>query len=408
MKSRILKAAEFTGSIFKQVRFIDVNFDESDFEHSQFLNCDFNVPDGINSVGFNDCNFDNTRFIDSDLSSCVFTNSTFTNCIFANSSVYNSTLDNVKFLNCKFQNCNLNQLNLEFSEFENTIFDNVLLSFSQIPYIFGLLEALDDTNNKITIDAGTGQLMLSDEYQAKILPQMLIYYKASKNYFPLSNILISQKNTTIAYEYIILGLQKALEGLDIRMLKYFFKLATKANIFTMKERKYLYERLLKGIENLSDEYSKRSFVRHLGEIRDTLFHVKSNKLILTLKTNISSNDTSQIGTVLDQIYCIEDQLDNSSKNDLIISLSHNSDIEMVVTLTSILIENIPTFITLLSTVLTSINLVQGRHKKDKKQKTKEPTATNINISIANYTIENNTNILINTPTTYTNDTQLDD
>lgn len=133
--------AASTGSLYKHDIFENCSMYQTDFEFCQFEDCYFLSKKNIVS-SFNCSDFIMTSFRNINFKACTFTGTLFDNCKFDNVDIQSSTLENALFDNCSFKHMNLSKLNMSFAQFVNPKMDEVILSASQIPYIFGCMKYL--------------------------------------------------------------------------------------------------------------------------------------------------------------------------------------------------------------------------------------------------------------------------
>lgn len=327
--STICKSIGFSGS-----KFISTVFKNCDLTNGNLHSCDFrNVSfegrgidkfrmknAGFHKSTFTDCTFQNLHIFSCGFTDAVFYNTTFLNCI-----IKLSSFENAQFKNCQFINVNLSTLNIEYAEFDNIYASCTIFPFITIPSAFGLLQQLpllEDNNSIYSADKTKHNLSIS-EYMSLLKDFELFYYKR-ENYYALSNIYISMNKISKAYETITAGILIAIKTRDYRILHHFCRLVYLSNMFTLQQRRNLFENITLWVtdENLSiSEF--HNYQMFMGPIRELLLNNNHNKptLYFYLKTNINPNEQYKqviLLSVLDEIsnFC---NISSSS-----IELRHNS------------------------------------------------------------------------------------
>lgn len=327
-ESTICKSIGFSGS-----KFINTTFKNCDFENGNLHSCDFRNVSFIGekrqfimkNAGFHKSTFTDCIFQGMDIFSCGFTDAVFYNTTFYDCVIKLSSLENAQFIDCRFINVNLSTLNLEYVEFGNIFAIDTIFPFVTIPSAFGLLQQLPLLEDNNTIySAGNNEHQLSISEYLELLKDFECFYYKQENYYALSNIYISMKKTDEAYNAITAGILNTIKIRDYRILHHFCRLVYLSNMFTVIQRRNLYENINHWIvqENLSiSEY--HNYQIFISPIRDMLLNNDCNSpaLYFYLKTNINPGEEKKqviLLTVIDNIlsYC---NVPTSS-----IELRHNS------------------------------------------------------------------------------------
>lgn len=323
------KSIGFSGS-----KFIDTAFQNCDFENGNLHSCDFRNSSFIGntneqfkmvSTGFHKSTFTDCTFCNLYIFSCGFTDASFYNTTFTNCTIKLCSLENVQFKNCFFINCNLSTLNLEYSEFDSIYATGSIFPFATIPVAYGLLQQLSvfEDSNMIYTAASANHKMSISEY-LELIADFECYYNKKKKYYALANIYISQNRIEEGYEAILIGILNAIKIRDFRMLYHFCKLVYFSDIFSIYQRRSLFENIYKwaGQENLSlSEY--HNYQLFMGPIREMLLNNDAHKptLYFYLETNIEPDEPQKQALLLstiDQIMTYCKVLSSS------IELRHNS------------------------------------------------------------------------------------
>ena len=326
----------FTGSYFSEVTYSDTNFDESNMQYCQYMHNKLQYVDihssNLSYSNFFNTTFDHVKFVGSTIAEILFEQCTFKDCLFTS-----SMLENTVFIQCTFCNVVFENTNVEYMEFKNCKFDNVSLPMAQVPYVFGLFQSMENSCNDIMLLCD-GKTISLDEYKS-LKEALIIYYTSISEYFPLANIYLTNGEYDIAYDYINLGMKKAIIQRNFRMLKFFCKQAKQKNIFSYNRLKELYVKIEKySAEQKFNKYEQRSFIYNIGEIRSILLDNMDDfpTARISLQTNIDSSESEKIIRAIEYI----DTAINESCTQKIshIEYHHNSDANFVIQLSASYVE----------------------------------------------------------------------
>lgn len=299
--------AALTGSYFNKCQFRNCNMNMSDFEYCEFYKCRFISKHTVIS-SFNESNFLETSFENISFSGCTFSGAFFENCRFTNIKVKFTTLENAIFSNCIFQDMDMKVLNLDYVEFENPQMNNVILPLEQITHSIGLLEYCKNTTDNILIGSDSDIILSKEEYWSQVIPLLEEEYIHSEEYFPLSNIYLTQKKYEQAYESLHQGLSDAVAKRDFRMLKYYCKLIKVSRCYDSHALHSFYHSIcrLSPNPNIAENNSLlRGYIRNIGDIKNILFDsTKRPTLHMTILTNLSSKEHEHIGKLISQLFGI--------------------------------------------------------------------------------------------------------
>lgn len=348
----------FTGSYFSEVTYSNTNFDESNMQYCQYIHNELkniNIhSSNLSYSNFFNTTFDNVKFTGSTVSEILFEQCIFKDCLFTS-----SMLENTIFMQCTFYNVVFVNTNVEYMEFKNCKFSNVSLPMAQVPYIFGLFQSMETPDNDIKLSAD-GKIVPLNEYKS-LREALIIYYTSISEYFPLANIYLASGEFDTAYDYITLGIQKAIIQRNFRMLKFFCKQAKQKNIFSYNKLKELYVKIEKySAEQKFNIYEQRSFIYNIGEIRSILLDNMDDfpTARIALQTNIDSSESEKISQAIEYI----DTAVNESCTQKIshIEYHHNSDANFIIQISASYVEIILLVNTL---VLLSNNIIDSVQKK---------------------------------------------
>ena len=331
--------AASTGSLYKNDIFENCSMYQTDFEFCLFENCEFSSKKKVVS-SFNCSDFVNGKFHNINFKACTFTGALFDKCNFVNVDIQSSTLENALFDNCSFYNMNLSRLNMNFVHLINPNMSNVILASEQIPYIFGCMKYLLNTNDIVKISSNGILISISDYFKLEVpnlidkwVEQSQYDYKA---YFPLANIYIATKDYNEAQKALSSGIAKAVSGRDFRMIKFYCKLISESDAFDNKQRHTFYN-LIKCFSPSNEQnlFVQRNFIRNIGEIQSILFsHTKKASLKLKFLTNISINDSNLLQKIIEHIFSISKMKYNGFSNDVEIILCQNSPLTISLNVSS--------------------------------------------------------------------------
>lgn len=314
--STVCNSIGFSGS-----KFVNTIFRNCNFENANLHSCDFNgvkfvgdqdsqfkvINAGFHKSTFIDCIFQNLYIF-----SCGFTDTFFNNTIFKNCTIRLCSLENASFRNCTFINVNMSTLNLEYTEFDDIKATKTIFPFVTIPLAYGLLQQLTSLgcDNFVYTTANETHELSITEY-LNLLGDFERFYYMKKKYYALSNIYISQGRTKESYQAIEAGILNTIKIKDFRTLRHFCKLIYLSDIFTIHQRRNLYENINIWVSNESLTLSEyHNYQLFAGSIREMLLNSDYHKptLYFYLKTNIESEDIQKqvvLLTIIDQIlnYC---------------------------------------------------------------------------------------------------------
>lgn len=319
------KRAAVTGSIFEKCKFYNCNLDDADFQFCEFKDCEIKTHK-ISGCSFNNSDFIEVKFEEIKFACCTLTNSLFDNCYLNKTNIEYSTLEGACFSKCRFENLDWRNLNLEYVEFIESEMNEVILPFHQIPYIFGLLQYISLTNDKVLV-ATKNSLFDINTYFEHGIPTLLNEYKEKGLYFPMSNIYLFGKDRDVneAFDCIQYELNSLASTRDYRRIKFCCKLIAMSNQFTPQKLNKLYKIIADMCPSVNGTNAEmKSFSRHIGEIRNILFSKKKEpNLKIAIKTNIKIENALRFSTLINLLQRIS-KPNHSEKVFTTITLSQNS------------------------------------------------------------------------------------
>ena len=344
--------AAATGSIFEDCKFINCNFKDADMEFCELRHCEITIP-AVYGCSFNNSNFIDTNFKDTNFIGCTFTGAFIESSHINNVKIEYSTLEGTCFTNCTFNNLDWRELNLEYSEFVNPKMDNVVLPFFQIPYIFGILAYISNTRDNVRISNDRTDISL-DEYFSQGIPFLIKDYRASKQFFPLSNICLYGRTVDYnkAFEYLAMHVSELSMIRDFRGIKFCCKLISMCPMVEEKHLNKLYKIITNADVSINPNSAEmKSFARNIGEIRSMLFSRKKEPgLNIKLGTNIGIEYSLRFSNLINQFQSIA-KPNHTDRIQTSITLSYNSPLIIEI--------NITGDVTLFATILYSFLILTG-------------------------------------------------
>jgi len=316
---------KYLESIFRNSAAAGSNFYCCTFENCRFINanfqeCSFNCSNILYNVENNEvisCNFNDSLFSDDFLLQNIqFKHSVFCNSAFINGKIKDidfsaCTLEGTTFSNVKMENVRFTDLNLDYSIFENIKMKNVILPFSQICYVFGLLKYLKNTNDDVYISSASN----SNGYISKtefldLMPHFVTYYTDTKDFFPLANIYFYLGENDKAKQTILFGIAEAIQEVDFRKIKYLCKLIYTYGVFNFHERQEIYNYIHSKITFYNMHSSLLyNYIVYKKEIEGYLLTNNRKETItceIYIATNVSHEEADKLGIL---IYTIESVVD---------------------------------------------------------------------------------------------------
>lgn len=346
-KGTIFNDAAVTGAKFEKCVFEDCQMDQSDFEYCDFFGCTLtsNLPICIS--------FNNSNFINTDINGLNFTSSTFTNAFFdevrfSGVTINNCTLEAVSFYHCQFPKTTLTNINLDFSEFIDPDFQDCIFPQAQIPRTYGLIQYMMSAEKPIELgDYAGNKTMDSVTYINQELPRLLKKFVEAdkmnqyKDFFSIINILLAYKEKEEAFIYLKKAFKEAALIEDLRMIRYYCKLISFCQLYSLGERRKLYRDICSYFHMKSmSPWKLKNYSRQMGEIRYTLLMENSlPTLIFYAATNLVNECISKVGTVMEHIFTISEKHKKSPLHDMRVEITRNSPIHLTIYFTET-IENV--------------------------------------------------------------------
>lgn len=303
--------SKFINTIFRNCNFENANLHSCDFKNVTFIG-DQDSQFKIASAGFHKSTFTDCTLQNLYIFSCGFTDVVFYNTVFKDCTIRLCSLENAQFRNCYFINTNMSTLNLEYTEFEGIIATKTIFPFVTLPSAYGLLQQLSSLgNDNVIYSAANEAHEISIPEYIDLLNDFERFYYKKKKFYALANIYISQGRIKESYKVIEAGILNTIKVKDFRILRHFCKLVYLSDIFTIHQRRNLYENINRWVSSESLTLSEyHNYQLFAGSIREMLLNGDHHKptLFFYLKTNIESDETQKhvvLLTIIDQAltYC---------------------------------------------------------------------------------------------------------
>ena len=337
------KNSAAAGSNFSSCSFDGCKFINANFQECTFTNC--KVQNNMDNNPIIHCNFDRSLFSDDfhlfdiDFQHSVFRQTAFIDGTIQNVTFFSSTLQDTIFSNVFLEGVRFNDLNIDYSVFSNVHMDNVVLPFSQICFSFGLLSYLMTTKDKVYITSAKNNAgSISKDEFLSLLPDFEIYYLGTNDFFPLTNIYLSQERYSEAHKTLLSGILLATTNCDFRQIKYLCKLIYTYSVFNFHQRKKIYDYINEHISfkdmNPSLLYN---YTTYKNEISSYLLTNNRPGIVtseIDIVTNVYPDEANKLGILISVLEEIIGQK-KSSNGEHSIVCRHNSAEEIIITIQDI-------------------------------------------------------------------------
>lgn len=235
-------SAGFTGSIFRDCIFISSNLNCTIFDECIFSNCKF-IDMDLASTSFCKAEFNQCIFDDLNLNACFFTDALFSKIIISNCKLTDIIWENAHFFKCQFYDTQLEKLNFEFTHFNDISFNNTSIPFASLPFVFGGINYLMNTNDPVfikTVHPLYPDGKMSGKEYISLLPDLISFYKYTQNYFPLANMLLGMDRLSDGINAIYDGLDFWFHIHNYKMMYYLCELSNEYR-FSISNRKAIFK-----------------------------------------------------------------------------------------------------------------------------------------------------------------------
>lgn len=364
------KSTGFTNSIFNNCEFCGGILDFTIFDECIFINCNF-YDYHLNATSFCKSEFLDCSMNNLTLEACFFTDTLFNGFEFTKCKITDIIWENAKFLQCNFNTTLLQKLNFEFTYFDKIHFYNTALPFASLPFTFGGLEYIKNTPDNVyitTMHPSFENNLMSKKQYLELLPDLLLFYKDTLNYFPLANINLVVGNTTEGIDAIEKGLEFWFRLQNYKIMFYLCELANVHN-FSIETRKKIYKIIEKcnnwiQVHENWDKQKRWSIQQY--KMRECLLNSKSMPHVtLEFNTSIKCSDYNTLASFMQTF----DTLLLPKNSYYSLELRHNSPFQIfyeIFATEPILFNTIVGIITIIGIV----DQIYTNHFKDKVDKAK--------------------------------------
>nr|VFK38234.1 MAG: Uncharacterized protein YjbI, contains pentapeptide repeats [Candidatus Kentron sp. TC]VFK53123.1 MAG: Uncharacterized protein YjbI, contains pentapeptide repeats [Candidatus Kentron sp. TC] len=308
-----------TASRWKRSRFVECNFNGTNYDYAVFDDAAFiyeSEPErhpayngaGLSGASFSGASFRRAQLINAYIRGTALTQIDFRDAEITDCHIQSCTLEGSDFSSARLIGLNLGNLNLEYCDFTDARFEKCRIALMQFPFIFGISEQ--------SIRQGILKIQTDDEANypngtlpwndlLKLIPNLVAYYQANNNYFPICNLYLASGRVEEFSEYLNLGLRDSIARQDFRTTKFLSKLAKVSRIFTSAQLTDLYE-LIRQHSFVDDPEPGLPYAYrlHEGEIRSYLtLSIDEDELSigLVVSQTTSSRFASDLDTCLRSI-----------------------------------------------------------------------------------------------------------
>lgn len=324
----------FTGGIISKTSFSDCNISFTNFNKCTFKECSwqdsrefFQTGTNFSQSSFFDCNLDRIWLHGGHFSDAKIVNTTLNRCRFRATQFEGAIFDNAILDHVRF-----GKLNLEYVHFHNIHCDTVTLPFPSIPYIFGGIDYLINTDDSVRVtSAASSNNKISREEYLCLLPTLKVYFTGTQSFFPLSNILLAIGEQQKAKDAILAGISQSLLLRNYELLIHLCELSSEHSLFSGYECIDLYSDIWVSANNQrithNDYYMLDNAMKKIHQI---LLSYNQNELCFLLQTNINSIDSIKLSILLSELEKFSTLVDDDAKNR--IELRHCSPYEIFITI----------------------------------------------------------------------------
>lgn len=322
--------AGFAGSVFIGCVFEDCKFDYSNFQSCDFRNCTIKYSrkeqQEVKSVNFSKSVFSNCTLLNIFFNSANLGENIFDNCRFENNKFRSVVLENTIIKNSFLSDIRFASQNFDFFTIENITTSNVVIPFPAMPCIINGLQYLYKTEDDIRFTScGEGIKRISKSEYVKLIDEFETYYIYTRNYFPLSNIMISQNRLQEAIYVTVLGIVEAIKLKNFRMIYQYCKLVQNNPQFNIQYRKKLYQEIQLAISQEDISIEEYEFLNmYIDKIKNLLLtQTTTPYLLLDVNSNIDSDEAEKTALFINQVeHLISIYFDREEEHFL--EIRHNS------------------------------------------------------------------------------------
>lgn len=358
-------------SIFQNNQFCNSEILTANFRFSFFSNCEFTEV-SIKNSNLEDVEFSNNKLIKCKLTGCSWSNSYLKSCLISELTTkycdFDSTvLSDVTIINTKFLSTGL-----DYVEFDNVTIKNVVFPLIDFFHTFNGMTLLAKFADNITFDINSSAQVITGQRCLENLNVFLAYFCGRNDFFAVATIYIYQGKQNEAYNCIIMGLRKALQTKNFKLVLNLCKLASHNCFFSKKQLQDFYGLLQSdSVSQHLSPYEYKYYLKELTEIKNLLIDNPFDmpQICIEIYTTIQPDDYSSLNRLLKEIdYVADTKLPQASKY---LTLRHNSPDVLEVFLSDIM-PNLLIFFAILSSILlgttkiiSELQKIIKRHKEIK-------------------------------------------
>lgn len=309
-KNSLFENVALTGSTFENVKYIDTKLIGSSFANCYFYNAEINgtraafPANNFSQSNFEQCVFRKIKFFRSGI-----LNTLYHRCKFEKTKFRGSTLEGTQFISCSFSDCDLGNVNLDYTVFSKNTYNKLILPFYQIAYIIGAAEFVCDPDIKIYVRAGKKIHSVATYFEQA--PNLIVYYLDKSEYFPACNLCIAMKDFEKAKQYLLTGVEQALENKNFRMISNYCRLAKFHNIADEHLKKKILSAINKFIQSDQMPESQLNYsLVYIGNIKTLLNEGSGDavKLSYTIRTDTCKKNSAGVRYVNNMVQNLNDEL----------------------------------------------------------------------------------------------------
>lgn len=292
-------------SFFNNCDFYDCFFKDTDFRYGYFEKCRFIQQESfkIEGTGFNYSSFSENKFQNIRINGCSFRYMEIVNTKFKKCEMKNSSFEHCNITNCTFEDMDLRNIGIRYNTFSNVTFKNVIFPILDMTCNFDLLKEFQCQPDAIRFSMGNNNVISYFE-ALQLLQRLIPYYIETKQYFHVINILWLNKDQENFKIILPIILDYSVKNNDFETLKNICSLIVKTGMLDDEHLRDVYIKIKGNVipENLPPHLYK-SYNFYMESIKNILYINPNNDPVLqiSLETDISSNDISELMPILETI-----------------------------------------------------------------------------------------------------------
>ena len=366
------KASNGAFSIFKDTCLYDCFFEDANFNYSNFENCLFEKKESFSilSTGFNFSIFSNCHFKGIDFKGISFRDVYLENCSFDDCIMNNSSFERATIKNTTFKTIDLRNIGIRYCQFTNVIFENIIYPILDLTNNIGLFPIIESQQTKINFSLGYKKEVPLNEAK-KLLLDLLPYFKETKQYFPIINILLLNDDYKNVNRLLPVAMKHSIEQCDFDTLQNICQLVVNTGLFDTIQLRNFYELIRNLIKPETFPYNlQKGYTVYINNIKNMLIDNPNSFPCATINllTSVDYKTLDLIPTIIEDI-----ELTTKNINPLMspcIQLTHHSPYEILITLYGILpdlLKVCQTFYYAFGGIKSFSDIKKSRHEKTENQ-----------------------------------------